>query len=79
MVTKIATKVDAIVAILHATLVATLSLIIYSVTMTLIAVTGFLISSKRKNEELKAGFKISSLIAVIATLLLGLDIFVLHW
>ena len=72
-------EVNILEAIIETAFVAIISLSIYSVTMTLVAITGFLISSRRQNVELKAGFKVCSIIAMVGTILLALDLFVLHW
>ena len=78
---KAETKVEVNImeAILETAFVAIISLFIYSVTMTLVAIAGFLIASRRKNIELKAGLRICSIIAFTGTALLALDLFVLHW
>lgn len=54
-----------------------ISLSSFLVLMTLTAVAGFVVSSMRKNKELKAGFGISSVIAVTATISFLVYIFII--
>jgi hypothetical protein len=76
--TRVYNPVSVVGQILADSIIVVAGLMTYALTMTIVAWTGFLIAWKRKDSELKAGFKIAGVGALLVTFLLVLEAVVFH-